>query len=333
MIRPPEPQRHRLRRLLLLGGLGLAALSTKACSRVLADRAEAREAEAERRYPPPGRDTLVNGKRVYADIRGRGRDLVLIHGASGNSRDFTFALADRLAGLGFRVTSFDRPGLGWSDDLGDAGVSPLAQAAHLMGAARQFGLRRPIVLGQSYGGAVAMAWALTDPGYTAAIVSVSGATNVWPGGLGALTALTSGPLGSAVIAPTVAAYATMDLAKGALEKTFAPDPIPPGYLEHIGVGLATRRRQFVENARQLDGLKRHLAVMEPAYGTLRMPLEIVFGAEDRTVWPSVHGEVLVRQVPGARLTVLPGAGHMPHHSQPDAVIAAITRARDRAGQR
>ncbi len=84
--------------------------------------------------------------------------MILIHGASGNTRDFTFDLAKRLDDR-YRVIAFDRPGLGWSDSAGDAGVSPLVQADILRAAADQLGVRNPIVVGHSYGGAVAMAWA------------------------------------------------------------------------------------------------------------------------------------------------------------------------------
>jgi pimeloyl-ACP methyl ester carboxylesterase len=38
-------------------------------------------------------------------------------------------------------------------------------------------------------------------------------------------------------------------------------------------------------------------------------------------------------MPPRRLTILPGVGHMPHHADPEAVVAAIDRAAARAGLR
>jgi pimeloyl-ACP methyl ester carboxylesterase len=312
------------RRAMLAGLAGFAGLG--ACGAVTDGIATRREAEAEALYPPPGEVAVVDGLRVHADRRGAGPDVVLIHGASGNSRDFTFSLADRIAAEGFRVTSFDRPGLGWSDDLGAAGVSPLVQADHLARAADAMGLHRPVVLGQSYGGAVAMAWALLRPDGVRGLVSVSGATNLWPGGIGAWYAMASGRVGESVLAPTISAFATRGMAARVLAGIFAPDPVPPGYLDHIGVELSFRRAAFVTNARQVAGLKRHIAVMEPNYPALRLPVEIIFGQEDSIVPPAIHGEVLARQVPGARLTLIEGAGHMPHQSHPEVVVAAIRRA-------
>lgn len=313
------------RRAVLAGLAGFAGLG--ACGAVTDGIATRREAAAAEAYPPPTRMVVVDGRRVFADTRGVvGPDVVLIHGASGNSRDFTFALADRIASQGFRVTSFDRPGLGWSDDLGAEGISPLVQADHLARAADAMGLHRPVVLGQSYGGSVAMAWALLRPDRVRGVVSVSGATNLWPGGVGAWYAMASGRVGEALLAPTISAFATRAMAARVLAGIFAPDPVPPGYLDHIGVELSFRRAAFVTNARQVAGLKPHVALMEPNYPALRLPVEIVAGAADTIVPPAIHAQVLARQVPGARLTLIDGAGHMPHHSHPEVVLQAIRRA-------
>ncbi|MDG3043081.1 alpha/beta fold hydrolase [Roseicyclus marinus] len=282
--------------------------------------------------PPPGHMALVNNLEVHADIRGRGRDVVLLHGAGGNARDFTFQLAPLLAERGYRVISFDRPGLGWSQSLGDAGIDPRVQARHLEQAAVQFGVRRPIVLGHSYGGAVAMAWALNaQEGVSAPVsglVSVAGATNTWPGGVGLWYDLVSTRFGGRVVAPVLTGLVNRDRAQRAVASVFAPNPVPEGYLDHIGIGFSLDPDRLMVNARQVAGLKTHVRAMEPRYGGLRMPLAIVFGTRDTTVPLDVHGERLAQQVPGAHLEVLADVGHMPHHTRPDAILAAIDRVRN-----
>jgi pimeloyl-ACP methyl ester carboxylesterase len=70
--------------------------------------------------------------------------------------------------------------------------------------------------------------------------------------------------------------------------------------------------------------------MERRYPDLRLPIEIVHGAEDTTVPIAVHSEPLSRIVGSANLTILPGIGHMPHHADPGAAIAAIDRAAARS---
>jgi pimeloyl-ACP methyl ester carboxylesterase len=104
----------------------------------------------------------IDGHRVHYVVMGEGPDVVLVHGASGNTRDFTHALAGRLAER-YRVIVMDRPGLGYTDRIDPQGASLAAQAGLLADAAAELGAERPIVFGHSYGGAVALAWALQRP--------------------------------------------------------------------------------------------------------------------------------------------------------------------------
>ena len=315
--------------LVLLAG-GTAALG--GCAMLVDSRATTREAAAEARYPATGRFIEVAGRRVHAHVEGSGPDLVLIHGASGNLRDFTFALTEALT-QDFRVIAFDRPGLGWSDPLPDGGVSPVDQADVLRAAAEELGVRNPIVLGHSYGGAVALGWGLRAPGETAALVILAGASHPWEGPLSLTQTLPATRLGGALVVPLVTALAGPDSIERTLSNVFRPQPVPEGYAEHIGAGLTLRRDSLIRNAEQISGLKPYVAVMAPHYPQLPMPIEIVHGTADRTVGLSIHGERLAEDAPHAVLTRLPGIGHMPQHSARQEVIDAIHRAAARAGLR
>lgn len=319
-----------------------AALSTlllAGCGGWVENRAEDREAAAEAAYPPEGRFVDVGeGRRVHAVVRGSGPDLVLIHGASGNTRDFTFSFVERLTDR-YRVIVLDRPGHGYTDRVGpDYGgafdtdaESPAEQAEMLHEATMRLGATRPIVLGHSYGGAVAMAWGLEfDP---AALVIVAGATQPWQGGLGALYDINSSAIGGATVVPLITAFATDEQADGVLRSIFEPQPVPEGYAEYVGVGLSVRRESLRANARQVSSLKPHLRAMSQRYPSLDMPVEIVHGTADEVVGPAIHSVPLSRQIEGANLELLEGVGHMPHHAAPDAVIAAVDRAARRAGLR
>jgi len=292
-------------------------------------RALDRERKAEAAFPPAGRLIEAKGLNVHAVVTGEGPDLVLLLGASGSTREFTFALVDRLKDR-YRVIALDRPGHGWSDDAGPNGISPLVQADILQAAAAVVGVRRPIVLGQSYGGAVAMAWALRDS-ETAALVIVSGATMPWPGGIEAIYRINSSMLGGAVVVPLITALAPLSKAETVIAGIFAPEPVPPGYAAHIGPEMSLRRDTLRANARQVAALKPYLLEMALDYGKLALPVEIVHGTADTIVPAATHAEPLSRVLPDARLTLIDGAGHMPHHTHPEAVIAAIDRARLRAG--
>lgn len=312
-------------------------LATLAGCAVVDRRADHREAQAEALFPPEGQFIDVDGRRVHAVVTGSGPDLVLIHGASGNTRDFTLSFVDRVKDR-YRVIVFDRPGMGYTDRADPAyrnpfnasSESPAEQAAMLQAAAAQLGAERPIVLGHSYGGAVALAWALNHPDDIAGLVDLSGATQPWRGELGRLYRLMASSLGGAVIPPLITAFAPEDRIDEVVEAIFAPDPAPGGYGAGVGAALSIRRDSFRANARQVNGLRPHVTEMSRRYRTLDLPVEIVHGDADDIVPLEVHSVPLSRQIEGARLTVLEGVGHMPHHVAPQAVIDAIDRVAARA---
>lgn len=318
--------------------LAIAAAVLSGCAYV-DKRATTRESAAERAFPPDGRIVTVNGTKVHAIVTGSGPDLVLIHGASGNTRDFTFDFVDRVK-KDYRVIVFDRPGLGWTDRLpgaegpfNTAFETPYAQADLLQSAARQLGVKKPIVLGHSFGGAVALAWALNHPDDTAALVLVSAVSNPWPGDLGALYTINASALGGAMIVPLITAFAPETMIESTIASIFAPQLAPEGYAQSVGVGLTVRRESLRANARQVNNLRPQIVEMSRSYADITMPTEILHGTSDTIVPMDIHSEPLSRQISGARLTRLDGIGHMPHHSTPQAVTDAIDRAAHRAGLR
>ncbi len=313
----------------MAASLILATLLAAGLALAVSRRAAGRAAQAGAAFPPTGPILTVQGRAVHAHTAGNGPDVVLIHGASGNTRDFTFDLVQRLAGR-FRVTAFDRPGLGWSASAGDAGISPQDQAGILRDAARQLGIHHPILVGHSYGAAVALAWALRDPGGPAALVLLSGASMPWPGGLGIWYRLAASRFGRAVVVPLVAALAPLSLVSRTIGSIFAPDPVPPGYAGHVGPGLTLRPGTLATNARQVNGLRPHIVTMADRYAQLTLPVEILHGTADTIVPAAIHSIPLSTLLPDARLTLLDGIGHMPHHADPAAVVAAIDRAALRA---
>jgi pimeloyl-ACP methyl ester carboxylesterase len=295
-------------------------------------RARAHEARAEAAFPPEGQIITVNGHPVHAVVMGTGPDLVLIHGASGNTRDMTFDLAPRLA-QDYRVIVLDRPGLGYTPRINRTGATITQQAALLQEAAAQLGADRPIVLGHSYGGAVALAWAVTRPDHTSALVDVAGAAKPWDTGLSTYYRVFSHPVLGPLVIPLLTAFVPDSRVEEAVQEIFMPQEPPAGYMDHIGAGLTLRRHSLRANALQRANLLSEIEALHPRYAEITVPVEIVHGTADTTVGVSIHSEPLAAQIKDAHLTVLDGIGHMPHHSAPEAVIAAIHRAATRAGLR
>ena len=291
-----------------------------------------RETQAEKEYPPIGQFIDVDGTQVHYVTKGSGPDIVLIHGASGNLRDFTFSLVDKLAGR-YRVTAFDRPGLGYTERVNLQGTSINEQAILLSDASEKLGLEKPIVLGQSYGGAVALAWAVERPDNLSALVLTAAASNPWTTGLSTFYQVTSSNVGSAAVVPAITAFTPVSLVDEAIDGIFRPQDAPEGYADYIGAPLTLRRVSMRANSMQRANLLGEIEALHTRYGEIDVPTEIVHGDADTTVGLSIHSIPLSNQIDGANLTVLEGIGHMPHHSAEPEVIAAIDRAAARAGLR
>ena len=300
-------------------------------------RADLREAAIEARYPPVGEIVQVNGRNVHVVVRGSGPDLVLIHGAGSNARDITNALADRLEDR-FRLFIPDRPGHGWTDRdpalksaFNAKAESPADQAALLSAAVQQLGVTNPIIAGHSFGGAVAMAWALDQP--QAATVIISGVTLPWPGDVNITYRVLGSRFGSAVVAPLASAFVTQSYAKSAADGVFTPQSAPENYYETAGIPLAVRTTSLRANNQQVNTLRPLIVEQSKRYAEITTPIEIVHGTADTTVYASIHAEPLAETMDNVHFTPLPGIGHMPHYVVPDDVTAAIDRAAARAGLR
>lgn len=328
------------RRAFTLSALALAVGSVG--TKTLVNR---RARTSEEAFPPLGDFVTVDSAKVHYTREGSGPDLILLHGAGGNLREFTFAHVDMLKDR-FTVTCFDRPGLGYTDRpvgvdtgaLATEGESPMLQATMLRSAARQLGIKKPIVAGHSFGGIVAMAWAnlgldANDDVNAAAVVSLAGVMMPWPGPLGRYYTLNGSRFGGAVTIPLISAFAPKGQIDAAIESIFTPQSVPEGYGEYIGAPLSVRASTFRANVRQVNTLRPQVVEMAKRYPELTLPIEVVHGDADTSVPIDVHPREAVKIIPQLNLTTLEGVGHMPHHADPKATVAAIDRAAERAGLR
>lgn len=305
--------------------------------------AQYRASKAEDAYPPLGAFVQVNGGQVHYVQEGTGPHLVLLHGAGGNLREFTFDLMGRLTDR-YTVTAFDRPGMGYTDRVpgiatgltATDGDSPQDQAKMLREAAAKLGITEPVVAGHSFGGIVSYAWAVAgldedSPVNASAVVSLAGVTMPWPGALDRYYRVNGSAFGGVLTIPAISALVPTHVVHQSIAATFAPQSVPDGYGDYIGTGLTLRPSSMRANIRQVNTSRPQIVALSQRYPELGLPIEIVHGEEDRTVPIHVHAEEVAKIVPQVNTVRLPGVGHMPHHAEPQVVIDAIDRAARRAG--
>ena len=78
----------------------------------------------------------------------------------------------------------------------------------------------------------------------------------------------------------------------------------------------------------MRALDQGVAGLNAGYASLTRPFDVVFGTEDY-VSPELHAAGLERDAPGAKITLIEGAGHMIHHTQfetvRDIILGAAAR--------
>lgn len=197
-------------------------------------------------------------------------------------------------------------------------------------AVAQVGVERVILVGHSLGAASALAWALDAPESVAAVVSLAGVSHPWPGSAGALYDAAVAPFLGGLIAGAATLLTSSGATEQAVKSIFSPQAPPEGYTSSVGAALATRPASFRANAEDIARLKPILKAQSARYPALAMPIEVVHGDRDLIVSARVHAAPLAERAPGARLTTLPGVGHMPHHADPAGLESAVERAATRA---
>ncbi len=287
-------------------------------------KSRANDRRAEASHPPVGKFVNVDGTSVHYVKAGSGAAVILLHGAGGNLRDFTFALADKLA-KDYTVLAFDRPGHGYTDALHNQGESPAEQASLLKAAADQLGVSNPIIAGYSIGGAVALRWALDYQKEVRGLMVISGVSNPWVKPPSYVYKLAGGPVTGPVFAATVSAFAPKSVVEDTLRSVFAPHEVPHGYLDYIGAGLTMRKSCILANGRQVMALLPHIKEQSKRYRELTLPVEIIHGRKDLSVPAVIHAHVLKKNILKANLTLIQDLGHSTQHHAHAEIFAGLKR--------
>lgn len=287
-------------------------------------------ARIEARYPPAGPFVAVTGGRIATIQAGpnpsRRGTVVLLHGASANAAEPMADLGRSLADAGFRVIALDRPGFGWSDRPGGAAMAtPAAQADAVAEALVGLGIGPAIILGHSWSGALALALALNHPDRVASLVLVSPVAMPLPdpGPIPWYYRLALKPPVAWLLSRTVATPVGLYYLDRAGQSVFRPQDAPLSYLEASRAALVLRPSTMLANVQDLLRLPEALNAQSRRYGEIVVPTTIITGDRDAIVPAARHARPLAGLIPGSRLVVLPGIGHMVHVVATSSIVEAI----------
>lgn len=299
----------------------------------------------EREFPPQGRFVEAQGPkgrtvRMHVLERGEthkgqgqeqgedngGAPIVLIHGAASNADDMMVSAGEALGAAfpGRRIVAIDRPGHGYSErpDTRDA-ASSIFQAHVIADVMSEMGLEDALVVGHSWGGCAALTLALRHPEKVRAQVLLAPVTHPWRGKISWYWRLGANPWFGPMFYRTLVMPVGISSIRPTLRYTFAPNAVPEDYLERAGINRIFRPNNFRANSEDMVDLWDNVNWLTSQYETIEAPTIVLQGEDDPTLWTALHAESLVRQMPDARLAVLPGVGHLPNYFAKDDLVAAV----------
>jgi pimeloyl-ACP methyl ester carboxylesterase len=237
--------------------------------------------------------------------------VVLIHGFA-NSLQSWRLLAPRLADC-CHVVAFDMPGYGLSDKPVDYDYHNAPQAQVIVKAAGKLGLERPIYVGHSLGGAIALHSALIDRGSSGLVLMNPGILTT---GVPKIVQVTLPPL------PRLAAkqFGSRAFRERFLKLSYVhPEIVTPEVVDAVMLGA--RSEGYMAGTTSL--MKQYREGEElPLLGKVTVPTLIAWGNQDRNKLLS-EADDLKRMIPGAELVRFTDAGHYVHEEQPEGVARAI----------
>ena len=264
----------------------------------------------------------IHGHDVTYRGGGSGPVLVLIHGMAGSSVTWEPVLPALTRH--YTVIAPDLPGHGDSDKpRGDYSLG--AHASSIRDLLVVLGHERATIVGQSFGGGVAMQLAYQHPECCERLVLVSS------GGLGQEVALLLRALtlpGADYLMPIACNGRVRDagVAVTGFFDRLGLRPVPAVaemWRSFASLSDASTREAFHHTLRSVvDVHGQRVSASDRMYLAADVPTLIVWGDRDPII-PLEHAITTHEMVPGSRLEIFEGAGHFPHCEQPERFVEVL----------
>ncbi len=264
----------------------------------------------------------VERLRVHYIESGTGRTVVMIHGNAGGVEDFEFGVVELLS-REYRVVAIDRPGHGKSDRPAGKAETVEYQAELLHQTLSHLGITQPVLVGHSWGAALALAYALKYPDEVSAMVLLAPAAYADDGGNVLLRTTIKTPIVGDLSLLLGKSIMGRRVLKRVLARAFFPQTLPDNYFKLVTSSWLGRKqlKAYLEDEWALnDSLKK----MSKRYSDINVPVVIVTGDEDKIVSPKDNAYRLQAAIPQSRLIELKDTGHEIPQTHPESVYAALT---------
>ena len=263
---------------------------------------------------------LAGGLRVrYLERSGAGPAVLLLHGLPGTAEDWN--LVTRLL-PGRRTVAIDRPGYGFST----GGYFPLErQLQAIQELIGKLHLGHPILVGHSYGGTIALAFAERYPSEVSGLVLVdAAATCAGPSAFARtearLVKLVELPVLAQIADATFYQLARKTAAEQVDEEAFSPAPVNPIQL-HRALAINMKHGNLEAWAGEMLAANNVIESVNHSLYTIHTPAIVIQGEHDKLVYPHC-GRRLAATLPHAQLEMI-GGGHMAPYTHPATIAAAV----------
>jgi pimeloyl-ACP methyl ester carboxylesterase len=293
---------HLARRVLEIGRWRAAGHATPAPDSLRPVLVEPPPAEITGRYLPVAADGTAY--RIHAEQAGEGLDLLCLHTAGADGRQFHRLMADRGITRDWRLTAFDLPWHGKSPPPpgalpGDWALTTDRYVQLIMGVIAAAGLRRPVVLGASMSGEICLELALRHPDAFRGIVACEASDHIQ----GRKTPWADHPqVNQAIFVP--------EWIEGLMAPQSPAACATDVWWGYSQGGQATFARDIDFYSGEWDARDRVQRI-----DTARCPLFMLTGEYDYSC-TAEHSAATAARIPGARFAMMPGIGHFPFAENP-----------------